>query len=99
MNNHKVNQGPHWTRVKKYQKYYDVPCTACDAPIGYACVTKAGNRSVEFHRARMNAMRDANELNEVLKDIARPPTPGFHKQGSAGQAAALSRAKAFYPFD
>lgn len=28
-----------------------------------------------------------------------PPTPGFNKLGPAAQAAARSRAKAFYPFD
>lgn len=41
----------------------------------------------------------ANELNEALRDIARPPTPGYYKLNSAARAAARSRAKAFYPFD
>ena len=37
-------------------------------------------------------------LNETLANIARPPTPGFHKLGPAAQHRARGRAKAFYPF-
>jgi len=53
----------------------------------------------KMRRTDAKITKAANELNEALRDIARPPTPGFHKLGSAAQAAARSRARAFYPFD
>lgn len=62
---------------------YKHTCPACQAPVGHHCVTDAG-KIASAHIGRVRSM---------------PPTSGFHKLGSAAQAAARSRAKAFYPFD
>jgi hypothetical protein len=53
----------------------------------------------KMRRTDAKITKAANELNEALRDIARPPTPGYYKLNSPARAAARSRAKAFYPFD
>jgi hypothetical protein len=43
--------------------------------------------------------RHGEEVRAAISSRKAPPTSGFYKLGPSAQAAARSRAKAFYPFD
>ena len=51
---------------------------------------------------KIRKVRNSPEFKERMRrqEVTKlPPTPGLYKLGQPAQAAARSRAKAFYPFD